>query len=315
MSLPRHPISGLHYLVCIPSGWGAYVDYGTAYRELAQRTPWMTVVDFDEYLAHGWDLVKDDPDACVVHWTPEYAPRPHRCIVMTLYAEAIGEPHLMLDGHIAHWNRVGERAPDWDAILVHTPGMIEPLRRGMNLPTYVFPAGWWPGWGTPRWSTPREDHLLYWGSTVGRRTELIPWLAEHAPPTLRDVSGAFGRGILAEVERSKAAIYIAHSIVQTFSTWRLWQMVSTATALIAEPGESWPFIAGAHYLPIPYMGQSEESRETVHQQILAYYNDVPALDGVAHRAFDELAHKYTVDRCIEDFLVPASIKVREAVPR
>lgn len=305
---PVHPQSGLHYVVVLPDDPGAYLDYWNGYSAL--RLPWLSVITVDEYRRSAGVLLDDDA-TFVVLWTIEQAPRPRKALVAAFYAEAVGEETAMLPDHVRHWNDFGRHAPEYDAIFVHTPGLVAPLRRGMSLPVHVVPAGWSPSWGSPSWNACKYDHLLYWGSTVGRRESIIPWIRLQSVP-VRDASGCFGRAILAEIERSRAAIYVAHSIVQSFSTWRLWQMIATSTALIAEPGEAWPFVVGEHYLPIPYYGGSEESRRNIHDQVVRYFQDSNRLGRVARKAHEDLAERFTIERCVEDWLVPASVQVQEA---
>ena len=309
MSLPLHPRSGLHYAMVMPDDVGAYIDYWIGYSALAATVPWLSVVSRTQYSSF-YEAHRNDPSMCFVLWNVEYAPRPRQAIVFALYVEAVGDERVLLADHVRHWHTFGKCAPDFDGVLVHTPSLVAPLARGMSLPTFVFPAGWSPAWGS---SAPakRWEHLLYWGSTVGRREKIIPWLKYNLHPySLRDASGCFGRKILGEIDQSRASLYVAHSDVLSFSTWRLWQQLATTTPLIAETiGETWPFVAGDHFLPVDpiKLGPSDTAqRYDVAKQIVRHMGDDEALRRVVVRSHADLRERFTIERCVEDYLVEAS---------
>lgn len=311
MTLQRHPATGLTYVMVIPDDWGAYIDYAEGYALQASTTPWLRVVSPAAFHAWAFAQHRDNPRVMFLLWTPEVVPADHACLIVGLYIEAVGDPASMLPDHVAHQERARRAAESYDAMAVHTPGLVAPVAATMAKPTYLFPAGWHPAWGAPRPASLKSEYILFWGSIVGRRVELIPWFRRYAGATLKDCSGLFGRKLMAEIESSRMAIYLAHSVVQSFSTWRLWQMISTSTGLVAEPGETWPWVAGEHYVPIPYfeLGDAPEAQaqrlETI-EHVHRAWRDPDGLRRVALYAHRDLGPRFTLERCLEDYLVPMS---------
>ena len=314
-NLITHPQSGYHYIIVIPDMWGPFVDYYAGYQVLAQQFPWISVISDRSF--PGWlKTFKDDSSIFFVLWDEQLpAPKPHKCIVTAVYKEAIDDdPSKMLPDHIDHWHRVGKVAPGYDAFFVHTPRMAAPLHRGMSLPTFVLPAGWSPeAMGVPR-NKHIHHELVYWGSFAGRRKTIIPQLKNQLGSTLLDASGSFGRTLIGIIENTRAALYVAHSNVWSFSTWRLWQGLAAGTPHIAEPGDSWPFVAGKHYIPFTPFSESEEVNRTSIDFISNVIREDVWLQGVADSAYADLADNFTLQRCVEDYLVPASLQLRE-MPR
>src|SRR5512135_2024830 len=153
----KHPDTGLHYIVILPNDPGAYVDYTVGYAALAEKIPWISTISHAAFRNGAYEQYRRDSSILFVGWTMETPAAGHDCLIASLYMEAIGEPEHMLPMHIQHWKDFGTRAPTYDAILVHTPNMIAPLERGMSLPTYLYPAGWSPAWGTPHWNAHKRD--------------------------------------------------------------------------------------------------------------------------------------------------------------
>jgi hypothetical protein len=132
----------------------------------------------------------------------------------------------------------------------------------------------------------------------------LPYL--QSPGALSDqienVTGRFGRGLLGALDTARASLYIAHSTVESFSTWRLWQVASTSAALVAEPGDAWPFVKDEHFIQIPYL--TSENVQGVVEELKALADQHERLSAVATQAH-ELAQQYSVDAVEDDWVVPA----------
>lgn len=302
----RHPVTGMRYVVVIPDGFGAYTDYRFAYHTL--DLPWLTTISSDEYHLRR-DALLADPDAFVVLWSVEEAPRPRRAHVAALYMEAVGKPGVIPINHVQHWHRFKTLSEGYDAVLAHTPAMCDRMRADFGLPAYLYPAGWSPSWGEiPTPFAARNNRLVYWGGPIGRRLEIIPWLRRQLA-TLTDVSGKYGYDLRAELVEARAALYVAFAHVESFSTWRLWQVLSAGVPLIAERGDAWPFVEGKHYLGIDTFPDAAHERGDVLGQLRAHL-DSPEPEFVAMRAHAAFAERFTVERCVTDYLVPASTAIR-----
>lgn len=327
MPLCVHPESGLHYFIVLPMAWGPFVDHVANYMCLARTTPWLSVVDIEDYPAI-LDQYHDDPTAFFLLWvdlpTPTY---PRRCLITVLYMEALADDATqMLPAHVAHRQRFIDQAASYDAIFAHTPRMVEALGTTLRLPAFLLPAGWSPeGMGRPRLKHAHR-RLIYWGSPVGRRAGLMPLIQQNLNPGYLDASGNFGRTLLGFIETSAAALYVAHSNVWSFSTWRLWQGLAAGTPHIAEPGDTWPFIINQHYVPFtPFEGGLVDPNgdladpntfhnQNVLKQIIHCCRDDLNLKILREAALDDLADRFTVQRCVEDYLVPASLTLRSLRP-
>jgi hypothetical protein len=162
--------------------------------------------------------------------------------------------------------------------------------------------------GRPRWHAPKHYHFLYWGSAVGRRGMFVPFLKEHFGELLHVPEGVFGRDLLALLDRSYASLYVAHSAVRSYSTWRLWQTLATSAAFVGEPGDTWPFEPGKHILTFDQL--TSENYLGVLDQIREIGCDVKRLGEIAECAADELGSRFTIDRVVDRYLVPASVEMR-----
>jgi hypothetical protein len=306
MTLPLHPATGVHYAQAIPSGWGPFSDIRAIYDRFATRCPWLTVYEPAAIPPEMWA----EPRAVVCAWDRHASPPGARQAKWArVYAEAIGEPSLMLPAHRAELAeaQTGGASGRCDALFCHTPWMAEQLGRLTARPAYVLPVGWdEPIMGMPRFGSAKGTDCLWYGSSVGKRALVMPYLQQRLGEQLVDASGMFGRVLLAHLDRAKASLYVAHSDVQSYSTWRIWQTVSTSAALITEPGDFWPLDVTRHAVAIPRIDWLNAA--PVADEIGRILREVDLL-AVARRAHEEIARHYTVERVINEFMVPAGAQI------
>lgn len=306
----RNPTTGLRYVQVIPSSWGPFVDIHACYTAMARRYPWISVISPHEFEELRETDVYQDPMTMFVQWAQvDPWPKERRQALVTLvYSEAIStDQNLMLPDHVREWNRFFAWAPNYDAAFAHTPWMVEQMA-GAAIQGYLLPVGWDPeAMGAPRFSTTKHKDAVFYGSHVGKRALVMPFLREKLGNLLDDVSGCFGRTLSGTLDNARASLYVAHSDVDSFSTWRLWQTAATSAALIAEPGDCWPFARGVHFVPIERITFSnigtvaEDIRRILHP-------GGPDLLAVA-KAAHEVAREFTVDNCVAKYLVPASAEI------
>jgi hypothetical protein len=216
----------------------------------------------------------------------------------------------MLQPHVEALDRFRQLVWQFDVVFGHTPWMANQMTKfGAN--GEVFPAGWSPSaMGVPRWAAPKHTDLAYYGSMTGRRNLLVPYLASRFGDRYRDLTGSFGRSLIGSLEQSKASLYIAHSSVQSFSTWRTWQTICTSTAMILEGNnlDVWPMTSD-HYLSLPEL--DVQNVDEAINQIRKWLSEVDLL-GYAKKLHNDVGPSFTVDRCVEDYLIPASVRMLEA---
>lgn len=290
----------------VPDGWGPYVDVRACLKSLSKRRSSTYVLTPREANpeAEFWQ----DPDALAIYW-PLLEPVPRearRCKVVHVYSEAIDtDLDKLLPAHRGHWYRFRlDLAQHFDAVFTHTPWTSEVLKHA-GMVSFVMPVGWdAEAMGTPRDGYKLHD-FVYHGSLTGRRELIVPYLQKRLG--LVDVTGSFGRGLLGQLDLARASIYIAHSLVGSFSTWRLWQTASTRAALVAEPGDAWPFEAGKHYIQIESL--TVDNAERMVDSLLDLATQHDHLEHVANEAHT-LARLYTVDRIEDEFVIPAKKALR-----
>lgn len=303
----HHPTTGLAYVHVIPAQWGAFVDIRAAYLWHAQSCPWVAVMTPEEFRAERDANAGRyaDPATMFVLWQHEEAgPRTaSRALITAVYSEAIGDPREMLRPHVESLDRFRVLAQDYDGVFSHTPWMAGELKVAHE-ESHVLPVGWEPqAAGRPRFETPKHHDLVYYGSNAGKRQLVMPMLKERFGAELYDASGSFGRQVTGLLDTTKASLYIAHSDVLSFSTWRIWQHLPSSAAMIGEPGDMWPMVLGTHYVAIPRVTFANAELVVEELRSIVKHND---LLSYAKALYQDLGPEFTLDRCTERYLVPAS---------
>lgn len=301
----RYPGVGAVIVHVVPSAWGPFVDLRAGLQALSRRRPWTHVITPEEFFAHARGDLWNDPDAWFVCWSLlDPGPKElRRCQVAHVYSEALDDDGTkLLPDHLAHWHHFKNVAHNFDRVFTHTPKTAAIVARACD-PVFVLPFGYESSaMGEPRIDAPKQHGLLYYGSTVGRREILIPYLRAALGSQLSDVCGIYGRALLGTLDTSRAALYVAHSEVSSFSTWRLFQTCATTAAMIAEPGDAWPFAANVHYVEIPRMtiSTAKSTVDTLRDLLSAPDH----LGQIAHRAHYEIGRTFTMDHVEDRYLVP-----------
>lgn len=302
-----HPELGVHVHAVIPSTWGAFVDVYACYEVATRTRPWLSVLSPAAFDANGSAL--GDSSNVYVLWEPSLRvpPRAERdAMVGIVYSEALGDPAHMLVAHKEQLARFHAESGDLDAVFLHTPWMQTQF--APHAPAYVLPVGWEPeAMGRPRWNSPKHRAYVYHGSMAGKRQFTVPFLTEHLSDQFFNATGSFGRALLGTLDTAQAALYLGHSDVASFSTWRIWQALSTSAALVAEPGDSWPMEPGRHFYQLPRIDYTNIGAVASELRQLAAGN---TLGQYARRAHDDLSW-YTTGRIVDDFLVPAVRDMQE----
>jgi hypothetical protein len=311
-----HPDAGLHIHVVIPTAWGPFVDVRACYEIAARSRPWLSVLDSSEFLQQGaGDLSADDQadERLYVVWDPSLRVFPkqastrRRALVALVYSEALGNPAHMLGAHREQLQNFHARVGDLDAVLLHTPWMQTQF--APHAPAFALPVGWEPeAMGQPRWHAPKHRAYVYHGSMAGKRQFTVPYLTRELGDKFYNASGSFGRGLIGLLDTAQAALYLGHSDVSSWSTWRIWQVIATSTALVAEPGDCWPLEPGRHFVQLPRIDYTNIAAVVRDLKQLAAGNTLAAC---ARTLYDDLAGDYTTGKIVDQYLVPAAKKLRE----
>lgn len=306
--ISRHPGTGFHYLHVMPRV-PAFETVRLVYEAFASRCMWTSVIDSKDF-----DLLKgseayQDPDLFVVTWDRSCAgPKDRRkAKVACLYTGPLGSLDKMLPEHAAAWDDLFARARDYDMILGSTPFVSAEIRRRLGMPVEIFPVGWELSFGVPDWSVSRNHAFVYYGSPIGKRAWAIPAIRDILGDRFLDKTGTFW-GIGDVLRHTLATLYVTHSDVDIFSTWRIWQALPSGAAMVSEKADLWPLVPDVHYVVIPTI--TKENVETVAGRLRMILSEPSELAGVARRAWNDLGPSFTVDKCVMDYLVPASRKCR-----
>lgn len=298
----------------ITNQWGPFVDIRACYASLAERKPDLVGIITPEQFPIAMREAGED-ELFIVWGAPWIDPGPvtrRDCYVAGVWSEALDiDGSKMLPEHHAVYRKFLGVVENYDAIFAHTPTMRDLIAESADdVPAFVMPVGWdAAAMGAPRRDAPKFTQIAYRGSRIGRRETLIPILkAQFGANELVDMTGRFGRQLLGHLDCSAIDLYIAHSPVESFSTWRLWQAASTATTLVAEPGDTWPFVAGEHYIEISRI--EPETTRPAAIALLALLRREDELRRIS-RAAHTLAREYNVDRITQDFVRPAFAEFRD----
>ena len=105
----------------------------------------------------------------------------------------------------------------------------------------------------------------------------------------------------------RAELYIGHS-EDIGVGLRLWQALPSSAAFVTEDRDAWPASPGRHYVAV---GHARMECPGALVDELERALKLPLAD-IARAAHEDLS-KYTVERCFEEFLVPAVLGI-DAVP-
>jgi hypothetical protein len=302
----RHPETGFHYLHVMPRV-PEFEQIRLVYEEFAKRCFWTSVIDSKDFEALKGSEVYRDPNMFILSWdrSPAGPKDGRKAKVACLYSGPLGPKESMLSEHLRAWVDFSKRASEYDLILGNTPFATAELKRRLGVDAEVFPVGWEPAFGSPDWSLSRTHAYVYYGSLIGKRIWAMPVLARILGDRLLDKTGTFW-GLGDVLRRSLATLSVNHSDVDLFSTWRIWTSLPAGSAMVSEPADLWPLEKDVHCLEIPVI--TKENVETVAGRLRSILSEPSVLAEAARRAWNEIAPSFTVDKCVRNYLVPASRK-------
>lgn len=300
-----HPTAGRRYVHVFPSD-PFLSEIRDCYRSAARRLPWMVVHDLAAWSSSREDW--QDPELVVIFWgclPTGVIPERRRSALVARYTESVGLP----EGLNAVQRQIVERytadADVPDLLLGGTPTVAD-FWSGKHRATAFAPIGYEPEiLGRPDWTTPKTIDFAFRGTLIGRRLYILKKL-QKSFPRLGSIH-SFGLERKFQLDRALIDLYIGHSSDLSFPGMRLWQGIASSAALVTEPRDAWPAVAGRHYIEVPEVDPDlfgffvENLRELL--------QDTAALRSIAETAHKELS-VYTVDRCMEGFVVPATKGLR-----
>jgi hypothetical protein len=300
-----HPKTGLHY-INIFRPVDTFREARACYASTARRLEWTSV---DEIV--GWDPARPEwqnPEAMLVFWgdLPRGVPKRRRAALGFRFAESAGERTMLVRPQQIRLKWFVSIAGVPDIVFAGTPtarDFLAPYCRKTGLMPFGYDA---ETMGRPDWGAPKRYDIAFYGSDAGRREWILEAVARRFGKRFLRIS-AFGAERKALLDQSRAVLYVGHSEDRSLPGLRLWQAIAASAALVMEERDPWPAVAGRHVISIPTVGRD---------RIDVFLDDLEAtlkrdLEPVARTAHEELA-LWTVDRCMEDFMVPETLGLRRA---
>ncbi len=306
--MKTHPKTGLHYIVSFRQG-PAYDDAMHMYERMAAKYDWLECIQEPE-LVRRLDTIAQDERNFVVIWGV-WSPRPpedRKAMFTRVFSEALDDDGVHMLGYHRNWlNSAQRNIRHMNAAFGHTPWMASRLEKD-GVPGFVLPMGWDPEvMGTPDWEAKKKCRFTYVGAPAGKRAWVIPGMRLALGKDMHEPQDKWGKELIGIFNESVANLYLSHSNVHSFSTFRIWQTMSSSAALIAEKGrDCWPMEEGM-YIGVPTITRANGPQTA---KMILTIPDAVYLS-VAHKLHDALAHDFTIEKILENYLIPASIKIKD----
>lgn len=300
-----HPKTGFHYIhVFRPHD--PFIEIRGCFRNAAEKLGWMSVQEDTE-----WQEEKSEwhnPENFIIFWGFEkpILPENRKALFGIRYLESVGDPKGLIGvqqqciTNFFGWAKVP------DVVFVATPSACDFLRPYCRR-IAALPSGYDPDvMGKPDWSIRKTYDIAIYGHEVGRRWTILKDVRKRFGNKILTVTG-YGLERKRAVESARCVLYVGHSEEVGFPGMRLWQMVATSTALIAERRDVWPADPTKHLIQLDPVNLKKVHAfcERVKE---ALKGDV---SGIARAAHQDLS-LYTAERCMEEFVIPATMGLREA---
>jgi hypothetical protein len=304
-----HPKSGLRYIMGFRGG-RPYGDVVNMYDALGRHHDWIETMSFKQ-MEENLDAIAADERNFVCLWgvRSPLPPPIRKAKFVQVWSEAFDtNPRKLISAHPGWLRQVQALIPLLDGLFCHTPWMAK-MMAVEGVPSLVLPVGWAAEtMGEPVFDGFKKHGFMSLAKSVGhhaaKRGWAVPMMKEALGEKFFDGTGLWGRRALSAMNESVGYLYISHSDIQSFSTFRIWQAVATSAALIAEGGrDCWP-MEEEDYVPIPTL--TKESIPEVCESLLGN-SDEFYLDKA--RGLHEKLRYMTIDHVVDNFLVPASMEI------
>jgi len=299
----------MRYIISI-APWPAYRDFHQVWAAAAARYDWLEIMTRRAFAARLPELCKDERNFLIVWgYRCPVMPEGRKATCAIGYSEAFDDDRSkMYKGH-ARWLNDCQvsQFPQVDGVLCHTPWMAMKVTEGLDIDGHVLPMGWDPVLGARDFTLGKPYRFTYNGVMAGKREWLVPAMKEALGLDFTDVTGQWVARLNRSLNQSWASLYLTHSDVQSFSTFRIWQTLCSSSTLVAERGrDCWP-MTEEMYVGIPTLTQDNVVETARSLQAMG----PSVLLDKREALWDSLNHM-TIDHVLENYLVPASLKIRES---
>jgi hypothetical protein len=309
MNMNVHPKTGLRYIMAFRGG-KPYADVINLYDEFSKRNPWVKLMTYGHLEENLQEISADERNFVCMWGVRSPIPKPDRkAKFVQVWSEAYDTNRKNLISSHPGWLRVVESSlPLLDGLFCHTPWLCEMMKVD-GVPAHVLPVGWDPVvMGSPDFAQVKSRGFMNLAQSSGhhaaKRAWAVPMMKEALGDRFFEGTGLWGKRVPSTLNDCVAYLYISHSDIQSFSTFRTWQAVASSAALIAEGGrDCWP-MEEDDYVPIPTL--TKENIPEIAEQILSHSDEFYL--NKAKRLHEKFKHM-TIDYVVNEYLVPASIEI------
>ena len=282
-----HPKTKKHYIHVIEPV-PTFLDVLGSYRRLSQKCKWMSVIHQERYKEHFAEY--DKADNVIILWHDQEIPKTRKAKIVIHYSEMVGKIETF-DCQRTMLNKFINRINNYDAILVHSLMAKDYLKKYKQEVEYI-PIGYdHKIYGKPNFEVKKEYDLLFYGSPVGRRIEVINYLKDHFRDRLHTTS-LFGEKRQEILNKSRINLMIPWSKNCSLTSMRLIQSIGSSAAFLTEKHDTYPAIANEHYIEITDFDNKSKSIDEIEQ---ALKQDVSKIAAKAHADLS----KVTTLRCMD----------------
>lgn len=296
-----HPETGACYFLVMPTRSSVMTEHAAGWT--MNERPWLKIIDTSTFQAIFPQFRERRAVFCTwLMLEAPWLPKDRRATVAPIYAEALDDNiGNLMPQHRLWLNTFLRNASSFDAVLGHTPWMAKKLSDLSGLRSAVMPAGYEARvLGEPQWTARKTWDAAWYGTMVGKRSRLVARLKSRLGSGLVDLTGQLAGSLVAKLQSSKTVLYLCHSDVRSYSTWRTWHAMSSSAAIVTEPGDYWPLDPSSCIeIPRVHDGNVDEIARRLKEIDPAHALEVA-------RAAREQLSKYTVSHVIDEYLVKST---------
>lgn len=295
-----HPTVGLRFYYVMPAS-PPFKQLNASYHRVAETHPWFSVLLPGEGLHH----VREDRQGLYVFWhMPTLGeiskPRNHAKVAF-VYTEPLNPVEEMSGDAKRYRENFLALTPYLDLVFVHTLKMKQQMQALVpsRLLVGVLPACLdESAIGRALELEPKYD-LLFYGAMTGKRLWTLEALLDSPHAPMLAITQKYGAELQTKLNESRANLYLVHSDVTSFSTWRIWQTLHSAACLVAEGDadgkvDAWPLTPGRHYVSFPKITKENVDETAKFLKTLDPYD----LRKRAQLARDEVLPSYNAAKCL-----------------
>lgn len=303
----KHPDLGLEFIHVISDESPTFHDVYRChqYVYVSGIANWIKVISSNQYKTLLTDQTSQyytDPTCVYILWHDWEGNMPsgRQARVFLHYSELIGDPQYLTDNQREMFTQFLTTANKYDRIFVHTKWAAQYLKTYISNVFYA-PVGFEPDvMGIPDYTVTKAYDIVFYGSWAGRRQTIIPTLRAELKHKLTDVVGVFGQARHRELNKARAIIHIPFTDNSSFTTMRLWQAITSSAVMLIEPTDTWPAVAGQHYIQIPHI--TDQNIGDIAKAIDTALDNTNLVE-MSKAAFTDLS-KYTVKYCHDNYIIP-----------